>query len=224
MKLKKIVSFFCIIFLSTILYSKDVLDKAISDIHQVILSEYSKIKTEQKPYDHILLQELFKKTADVDPKYLKKLEQDILKLKKTIKAKKKNKENIDQDSSLLEKLEELQIFLKKYRLQMDVVAFHNSVKNDWGDLMQAVDKGEDILPKLSSKGITKEGVKALKIFINKMNQILRKAEEYETRLHTDWIDLKLINYVVKIELIRLRNAAIFHPLYQGTPMVTSYPR
>lgn len=224
MKFKKIFSFICIMFASINSYSKDLLDEVVADVHQEVLAEYSKIKSTGKLYDHIALQELFKKAADIDNKYLKKLEKDISKLRKTVKIKKKNKESIDKDSDLIEKLQQLHNFLKQYRLQMDVVSFHTSVKKDWGDLMQIVDKGEDILPVLSSKGITKPGVKGLKIFINKMNQILRKAEEYETRLHADWIDLKLINYVLKIELIRLRNAAIFHPLYRGTPIVTSYPR
>lgn len=224
MKFKKIFTFLCIIFSFINSYSKDLLDPIITDLHQEVLSEYSKIKLAQKLYDHIALQELFKRAAEVDSKYLKKLEKDISKLKKAIKIKKKNKENIDKDSNYLDQLQQMYNFLKKYRLQMDIISFHTSVKNDWGDLMQVVDKGEDILPLLSSKGITKPGVKGLKIFINKMNQVLRKAEEYETRLHADWIDLKLINYVLKIELIRLRNAAIFHPLYRGMPIVTSYPR
>lgn len=224
MKFKKIVSLFSLIFITTGLYSKDLSDTTILEMHQDVLSEYSKMRTEQKLHDHIALQGLFKKAAEADSKYLRKLEKDITKLRKTIRTKKKNQETIDKDSALFEKLETLYQFLKKYRLQIDIMTFHALIKKDWDDIMQAVDKGEDILPRLPSKGITKGGIKGLKIFINKINGALRKAEEYETRLHTDWIDLKLVNYVLKIELIRLRNAGIFHPMYRGTPIVTSYPR
>lgn len=224
MKLKKILSLLSVIFGCINLYCNDLPEKTKQNVHQEVLSEYSKIACSGKLYDHILLQDLFKKAAEVDVKYLKRLEKDIYQLKKTIKIKKKNKEVTDQDSVLLKDLQQLYNFLKKYRLQMDIVAFHSTVKKDWGDLMQVVDKGEDILPFLPSKGITKEGIKGLKELSGKMSKMLRTVEEYETRLHADWIDLKLINYVLKIELIRLRNAAIFHPLYRGMPIVTSYPR
>lgn len=223
MKLKKILSLLCAIFGFINLCSKDLPNPIEQSVHQEILSEYSKTKSSLKLYDHVFLQDLFKKAADVDAKYLKRLEKDIHQLKKTIKTKKKHKETIDKDSNLLKDLQQLHNFLKKYRLQMDIVAFHSVVKKDWGDLMQVVDKGEDILPLLPSKGVIKEGIKGLKDFSNKMSKMLRTVEQYETRLHTDWIDLKLINYVLKIELIRLRNAAIFHPLYRGMPIVTSYP-
>jgi hypothetical protein len=224
MKFKKILSLLCAIFGFINLYSKDLSHKIEENLHKEILSEYSKVKASVKLYDHVFLQDLFKKAAELDPKYLKRLEKDIHQLKKIIKTKKKNKEVVDKDSNLLKDLQQLYNFLKKYRLQMDIVAFHNTVKKDWKDLMQLVDKGEDILPALPSKGITKEGIKGLKEFSNKMSKMLRTVEEYETRLHADWIDLKLINYVLKIELIRLRNAAIFHPLYRGMPIVTNYPR
>jgi hypothetical protein len=224
MKFKKILSLLCVVFGFVNLYSNDVSNKGYQGVHQEILSEYSKIKSSLKSYDHMILQDLFKKAAEVDVKYLKRLEKDIYQLKKTIKAKKKHKEITDKELNLLKDLQQLHNFLKKYRLQMDIVAFHSMVKKDWGDLMQVVDKGEDILPILPSKGITKDGVKGLKEFSNKMSKMLRTVEEYETRLHADWIDLKLINYVLKIELIRLRNAAIFHPLYRGMPIVTNYPR
>ncbi|MBI2344811.1 hypothetical protein HYV10_01925 [Candidatus Dependentiae bacterium] len=224
MKFIKIVSLLSIIFMSIHFYSKEVVGNSIIEEHQKTLSEYSKIKSAQKLYDHLALQDLFKIAAEIDNKYLKKLEKDISKFRRIIRAKRKNKEFVDQDLDAINRLRQLHDFLKKYRLQIDIVAFHSLVKKDWNDLMQAVDKGQDILLMLPSKGIVKQGVRGLKVFINKINQVLRKAEEYETRLHADWIDLKLINYVLKIELVRLRNAAIFHPVYRGMPIVTSYPR
>lgn len=224
MKFKKILSLLCAIFGFINLCSKDLPNKIDQNVHEEILSEYSKIKSSLKLYDQLILQDLFKKAAEIDAKYLKRLEKDMHQLKKIIKTKKKHKETTDKDSHLLKELQQFHNFLKKYRLQMDIVAFHSTVKKDWGDLMQLVDKGEDILPVLPSKGITKEGIKGLKDFSNKMNKMLRVVEQYETRLHADWIDLKLINYVLKIELIRLRNAGIFHPLYRGMPIVTNYPR
>ncbi len=221
MKIKKIFNLLFFLACSIKFYCQDA---GIHQAHKEILSEYFKIKSSAKLYDHMALQELFKKAADVDNYYLKRLKTDISHLKKLIKNKKKNQESVDKDSLFLDGLQELQNFLKKYQLQMEIIAFHSSVKKDWADLMHAVDKNEDILPKLSSKGISKPGVKGLKILINKMNKLLNLVEGYEYRLHADWIDLKLINYVLKIELIRLRNAAIFHPLYRGTPIVTNYPR
>ena len=64
--------------------------------------------------------------------------------------------------------------------------------------------------------------------LEKLLKIIKKdqkrVDEYECLIHTDWIDLKLANYVLKIELIRVRNAAMFHPLLDGVKIKTIYPR
>ncbi len=219
---KKTIIFFLLFFSFFHLGANSV--ESIRQKHQLVITEYFKLSGQMKLYNNIDLQNLFKVANQVDTTYLKRLRRDKAVLQKIIKKKKKSKENYSSESDLFAKLEKVYKFLKKYYLELEVMNFLTEVRNEWGDIIQAVDKGQDVLPFFKDKGITKPGIKGLKIFVTKMNRLLDKVDDYENRLHADFIDLKLNNYVLKIELIRIRNAAIFHPLYRGTPIVTSYPR
>jgi len=221
----------------------------IQSFHHTTIESFADLQKQNKTLDQILdrtldkaaLQELFKvahkaslqpysvdlksggqKTVHLD--YLKQLNRDVAVLKKIMKYQRKNNENIDLEQSLVDSLSQLHKFLKKYRLQLEVVGRHAAIRAEWGDLFDLVDKGQDILPCLPGKGIEQSGRKGLKILVSRMERLLGEISSYEDRLHADWVDLKLTNYVFKIELIRLRNAAIFHPLYRGMPIQTSYPR
>src|SRR5690606_24099452 len=108
----------------------------------------------------------------------------------------KNKKDYTLDQALFDKLEKLHKFLKKYYLELEVMSFVDEVHAQWGDIINAVDKGQDLLPFLTDKGISSQGLKGLKIFIRRMNRLLDKVDDYENRLHADFIDLKLSNYVL----------------------------
>lgn len=158
--------------------------------------------------------------------FLKSLHKDISLLQKEIKKLKKQKKEFALVETEIKKLKNLVIFIKKHRLQHDVVIFHEMIHNRWQLLFQALVDKEDIASLLPSVGFNKIGQQALKEVVKKVEKDLRKIDEYEYRLHSDWIDLKLANYVLKIELIRLRNAALFHPLYKGccVQLPSTYPR
>lgn len=210
----------------------------IKSFHYKVLSSFADLQRQNKTTDKAALQNLFKTAHEAvvdfawkcDYKklsrsgYLTLLNRDIASLKKIVKRKRKNKESIDEEVNLSCSLSQLQKFLKKYRLQIEVVGYHAALRAEWGDLFDLVDKGQDLLPALPGKGIHETGLKGLKVLVKKMERLLGDIDLYEDRLHADWVDLKLANYVCKIELIRLRNAAIFHRLYRGTPIQTSYPR
>jgi hypothetical protein len=219
---KKIIIFF-LLFLSFFHFDANNVE-SLRQKHQPVISEYFRLSGQMKLYSYIDLQNLFKVVNQVDVIYLKQLRKDQAVLKKIIKKKKKKKDNYESEVDLLAKLEKIYKFLKRYYLELEVMNFLDEVRNQWSDILQAVDEQKDILPLLGSKGIKQQGIKGLKIFVTKMNRLLGKVDDYENRLHSDFIDLKLNNYVLKIELIRIRNAAIFHSLYRGTPIVTSYPR
>jgi hypothetical protein len=192
--------------------------------HQKVISQYMKLGGQMKLYNYGELQNLFKTANQVDAFYLKALRNDIATLKKTIRKEKKYKETYLCKKDLLTKLNKIYKFFKKYYLELEVLNFLDQVHQEWGDIIEAVDKGKNILPLLKTKGICNPGVAGLKVFVKRMSNLLYKVEDYENRVHADFIDLKLSNYVLRIELIRIRNAAIFHPLYRGMPIVTSYPR
>lgn len=222
MRYKKSIIFFSLFFSCLQIFTGCL--EQIEKKHRPVVSKYMKLSGQMSLYNNLELQDLFKVASEVDPKYLKTLRKDIAVLKKEQKRKKKKKESFEVEKNLIFKLEKIYKFLKKYYFEIEALHFIDQVHSDWGNIIKAVDKGEDILPLLKGKGISKTGVKGLKQFIYVMNQLLYKVDYYENKLHSDFIDLKLSNYVLKIELIRIRNAAIFHPLYRGMPIVTSYPR
>lgn len=220
----QIMLIFPLVFFSSSLISRE---RSIEDIqlsHDKVVTTFTGLQKEDKVADRQALQQLFKVAHAAESDYLKQLLRDIAQLKKVIKKKRKNKENVDAEKQIMDSLTALHRFLKKYRLQIEIVGHHAQLRSGWGDMFDLVDKGQDILSALPSKGIQEPGIKGLKSLIRKMERLLGKIDEYEDRLHADWVDLKLTNYVFKIELIRLRNAAIFHPLYKGMPMKTNYPR
>jgi len=201
--------------------------RSIEDIqkyYQPTMSIFHDMKTKDLFKNYDLFHKLFLQINVPIHAYLKQLRIDCSFVKKM--KKKENKEgNVIQGlDSFYVDLYDLQSYLKRHRLQLDVLEYHALLDQQWGDLLVLISDNQDILPNLSAKGIKQEGVKGLKSFIKKMEHVLRKIDEYEYRLHSDWTNLKLANYIVKIEIIRLRNAAIFHPLYKGMSLVSSYPR
>lgn len=156
---------------------------------------------------------------------MKSLRSDRKILKKAVKKAKKNKlsslEALEQD---FETICDLYTYVKMYRLNNDVFFFHRQMYEKWGKFSSFVTRDEDILSLLSTLGIENQDADGLKKLLKIIKKDQKKVDEYEILVHTDWIDLKLANYVLKIELIRVRNAAMFHPLLDGVKIKTIYPR
>ncbi|OGB86304.1 hypothetical protein A3J41_01775 [candidate division TM6 bacterium RIFCSPHIGHO2_12_FULL_38_8] len=157
---------------------------------------------------------------------IQKLNQDIHRLRAEIKILNREKKSAQKWSDLRKQLTSVYKFLKKHRLQYDVVIFHQAIKNRWNVLFQALAQEQDIVKFLGCVGIDQKGLDGLKQLMKLVEKDLYKINTYEHRLHTDWIDIKLTNYVLKIELIRVRNAVLFHPLSKKTTLKLSsnYPR
>jgi len=226
MNQKKFLYFFCLLSLFFVSQASSIvrLSGDINLFHKDVLTSFDRVFMQGSSVDHETLQQFLILVHDRSENYLKQVRADLKILKKEIRFKRKKAESVDLERSLIASLEKLQKVLRKHRLQLDIIDYHALIRKQWGDLFAAVDAGQDILPMLSAKGIDLPGVKGLKALAHKIDRIKDKIEEYEYRLHTDWIDLKLANYVLRIEAIRLRNAAIFHPLYRGTSRQTAYPR
>lgn len=157
---------------------------------------------------------------------IKELHHDIQVLHKKIKNAQRHNESSQSFVLLHDQLKTMYAFIKKHRLPYEVVTFHEAVKNHWNILFQAIAQGKDIDQFLKNFNIEHIDYESLRHLVKMVNKDLRQIETYEYRLHTDWIDVKLANYVLKIELIRLRNAILFHPLYKRTKLKLSstYPR
>ena len=159
---------------------------------------------------------------------IKQLRKDVKKIDRDIKSLKKNQKLKEfQAAKVLKKeLSEVLKYIKRHKLQYDIAYMHQALYKRWQALFNAVAKEEEIKDLLCEAQITESGFDGLKTLARLAEKDLKKVENYEYRLHSDWIDLKLANYVLKIELIRLRNAALFHPLYKHTnlKLSSSYPR
>ncbi len=192
--------------------------------YQNIVVQFQAIESQNSASSQQAIEHFLNSLYQTSDTFFKQLQKDLPVVKKLVKkAVKKNKHDT-MASEFGKNIEQLYRFLKKYRLQYDIICFHNKTRSTWNNLFKAVDELKDIAILLPEYGIDSTGLQGLKTLRYQMDTILRKADEYEYRLHADWIDLKLANYVLKIEIIRLRNGAIFHPLYKGMPVKTSYPR
>lgn len=198
----------------------------IAQEYQDVLSSFAMLDSSDSFNQGVLMHDFVLSLPSSVDSVRKKLGKDLSFLKKEIKKNKKNEEFSLESDLLYHHLSDLAKYLKRHRLQCDVALFHHSIKTQWKLLFDALLDGGDIEPLLSKVGIEQGGIEGLKSFVKKIEKDQRKIDSYEYRLHADWIDLKLANYVLKIELIRLRNAALFHPLYKGTSlkMTSSYPR
>ncbi len=160
---------------------------------------------------------------------IKELQKDLKKTDKEIKILKKDKKYFKelQDAKRFKKeMADLLKYIKKHKLQYDIAYMHQALYKRWAILFKAVAQEAEIKDLLLEAQITDSGFEGLRVLARLAEKDLKKIENYEYRLHSDWIDLKLANYVLKIELIRLRNAALFHPLYKHTSLKlsSSYPR
>lgn len=199
---------------------------ALKHEHQTTLKHFSKINNAVKEIQISLAPQFFLQFNLSFKEIIKKLNNDIKVVAQEIKNLKRQKIS---SSSLIEfksKLSSLRSFIKKYRLQYEIVLFHKSIKDRWNILFQELSTDKDISTLLCFVGIEQKGIEGLKLLLYQVEKDLHTIEIYDYRLHTDWIDTKLANYVLKIELIRLRNAILFHPLYKKTKLKlhSSYPR
>jgi hypothetical protein len=201
-------------------------DQAVFEQYQPIIADFKALSKKNRTVQNAEMQSFFLKIAQPYSVFTKQLHQDIDKVRKEIKACKRLKKSYTDQEALYKNLSSLYKFIKKYRLQYQIALFHQDVRAQWNSLFQAVEHGKDVEPLLSVAGIEQTGIDGLKNLIKLVEKDLKQVETYEYRLHTDWIDAKLANYVLKIELVRLRNAAIFHPLSKRTKLKLSstYPR
>ncbi|MCX5923777.1 MAG: hypothetical protein NTU89_04440 [Candidatus Dependentiae bacterium] len=156
---------------------------------------------------------------------MKSLRSDRKILKKAMKKAKKNKalslEELEKD---YQTICDLYIYLKMYRLNNDVFFFHRQMCEKWGKFSAFITNDKDIISLVSDLGIENQNADSLKNLLKIIKKDQQIADEYENMVHSDWIDLKLANYVLRVELIRIRNAAMFHPLLDGVKIKTIYPR
>ncbi len=218
----KIFTIFCLMF--SAIHSKDQFD--FEQKYQKNLEQFAKLTNSSSDEFMHQVPVFFAQFHISYQQIIKQLHQDIQTIHKEIKIAHKAKKSTASMQALHDQLKNLYNFIKKYRLQYEMIIFHETLKNYYQNLFQAIAQGQDVVPFLKDFDIQPVNYENLKYFAKRVTKDLRKIETYEYRLHADWVDIKLQNYVLKIELIRLRNAILFHPLYKKTKLKlsSSYPR
>jgi hypothetical protein len=201
----------------------------ISVHYQPTLELFNELQAADSATKNIMIPQFFLQQHMQYQDVIEQIRHDLGRLRSEIKrlrTQNASSEQKKQAQDLQKKLHKLYQFFRRHRLQYNAIVFEQEIIKKWRALFDAVAQGSDIEPLLSQAGITEAGRQGLKTLSKQIEQDLRKIEYYEYRLHADWIDAKLANYVAKIELIRLRNAALFHPLYKKTQLklFSSYPR
>lgn len=160
---------------------------------------------------------------DFDPElYFVRLKNDMQCLK-CLKKQYKKQRFIHELHSFYQELKSIDKFLKKHRVVWDALVVHASFYRLWQRAIDILDEKKDITDCFSVYGFSSTN-SGIRMFVSTIDKWVKKMELIEYRLHADWIDLKLANYVARIQTIRLRNAGIFHRLYQGVEFPTTYPR
>lgn len=110
-------------------------------------------------------------------------------------------------------------FLKKHKFIYEAITFHKHIVAIYQPLFDMVDNDKDLISYIDAhRELFNIGVDDqcfLKKFLKDVKLASHKISKFEDFVHADYIDLKLQNYVYKIELIKLRNAILFDKRYKG---------
>ena len=146
------------------------------------------------------------------PGLIKKLRTDIKCVQCAIK---KGRPDLQ---GLCEQLQDLCSYLKNHRLIYNAISVHNEISKTYQLLFDMIDNNQDIIVYIDEHkeffNIEHAGHNYLNIFLKNVKKMSNQVSKFEDYVHSDYIDLKMQNYVFKIELIKLRNAILFDKRYK----------
>lgn len=144
----------------------------------------------------------------------KQLRSDMRCVQRAIKC-----DKYDEDlRHLYNQLKELLSYVKRHKLIYEAIVFHNHVHDVYQVLFDMVDNNQDVIAYIDAHRESfdlEDGDDFLKEFVQDVKKASRTISKYEDYVHADYIDLKLQNYVYKIEFIKLRNAILFDKRYKN---------
>lgn len=181
------------------------------------------MKNGGKLEDGLAMNDLFLSFNETSDVLLKSLSLTIKEVKRELKALKKSYKDKHCLKERVAILEQLKKYVKKYRINNDVFVFYRRIKNCWDKFTVCINNGDDILDLLPTAEVLQTGKDGLKELISVINKDRKMIDRLDDKLHANWIDQKLANYVLKIELTRIHNKALFHPVYSGISFKTGYP-
>lgn len=143
---------------------------------------------------------------------IKQLRQDMRIIQLAIK-----KEGAD-SQILYQQLQGLYEHLKKHKVIYNAVSVHNAVAKRYQVLFDMIDSNQDIVVYIEANKeffeLQNFDNNYLRTFLKKLKVVRSQISKIEDYVHSDYVDLKLQNYVFKIELTKLRNAILFDKRYK----------
>ena len=147
-------------------------------------------------------------------KLIKQMRQDIAYLKKEIR---KNRSQVTID--LLQSLSLLYKYIKRQRINYNAIYFHKVLQDKYCALLRILEEDKDVIAFIDQNrelfNLEKYDQKFLKTFLHKLANERHEVSKFEDYLHADYIELKLVNYIFKIDLVKIRNAIIFDKRYRS---------
>lgn len=144
---------------------------------------------------------------------IKQLRKDMRTVQLAIK-----KENADLQG-LYNQLRDLCAYIKRHKNIYNAILVHNNISELYQSLFDMIDNNEDVIAYIDSNreffGLKNIDSDYLHVFLKKIKIISHQISKFEDYVHSDYIDLKMQNYVFKIELIKLRNAILFDKRYKN---------
>lgn len=120
---------------------------------------------------------------------------------------------------LYNQLQGLYEYLKRHKVIYNAVSVHNTIKKQYQVLFDMIDNNQDVIVYIDANrdsfGLQKSESNYLRAFLKKIKTASHQISKLEDYVHSDYIDLKLQNYVFKIELVKLRNAILFDKRYKA---------
>lgn len=177
------------------------------------LQKFNVVLQQKNSTEYPILVDLFENFQKPSGLLLKQVRQDIQKIKKTLKKEKSSKlVNLSHD------LARFMSFLKKHKVIYDALLVHRNIKHLYQKLFDLLDKNQDIISYIMQHknqfDLQQNDQYCLHTFVENIKKHRHKISQIEDYVHSDYIDLKLQNYVYKIELVKLRNAIIFDQRYR----------
>lgn len=201
---KKLFVFIC--FFSQIVFSKTV--EEVQSFYKPMLAIFQAYVPQELSLDHARILQCnnsFITCFDGSvSKFIKQLRKDLVAVKKEVRR--------NQTEELVDCYDGLSLlyhYLKKQRVNLDAALFHAKLKKKYDKLLHMIAQGKDVIDYIHTHRklfeIDANDQKFLKTFLNILAQERHRVSQLEDYLHTDYIDLKLTNYVFKIELVKVRN-------------------
>lgn len=164
-------------------------------------------------HNHDLMVELFTSLNTGSYELLKQLRKDIGILKASLKKKRDVQVQL-----LCDQLQRLVLYVKKNKINNDAILFHQMLQKKYQELLELIEQGQDVIEHIDKNrnmfDLQQSDKKYLKTFLRDLASVRNRISEFEDYIHADFIDLKLMNYVFKIEFIKLRNAILFDQRYK----------